>query len=423
MTRTVVVGAGISGIAAARTLRRAGHDVVVLEAKDRIGGRVRTEEIAGGAAELGAQVLHGSDNALLDLPAVAAAAHPVDRAHGSSTFVVGDDRHDFSLNTADLASPTILAHRLRALSARLGALGVSHLTLHDAVRMLRLSPASADALAGWYEQVTGAPAGDIPLHEVTGDRVFQYHGDLESRVAGGMQPLLTACARGLDIRCGQEVSQIAVSHDEVSVQLGAHRLRADHVVLTVPPPVIAHGTITIPGLPSERLEAAHALTLGDAVTVVLPTTRPAAEDAFGYDATGGTGFTTAVRGRRHVTSIAKGSQARLLRALVARPAELVDRLRSVLPGVAVDPGSTAVVADWGADRYATGAFTSPTPESQHASRTWAATWRDRLYFAGEATACGDGGPFLDRAYRSGCRAAQQIIGEPAMSTSSGRFDL
>ena len=57
----VVVGAGAAGLAAAATLREAGRTFVVLEARDRIGGRAHTVRLSGGqAAERGAEYLHGA---------------------------------------------------------------------------------------------------------------------------------------------------------------------------------------------------------------------------------------------------------------------------------------------------------------------------------------------------------------------------
>src|SRR5262252_6197865 len=62
----VIVGAGVAGLAAARDLSRAGGKVIVLEARDRIGGRVFTlkDKRSAGPIELGAEFLHGKSPAL-----------------------------------------------------------------------------------------------------------------------------------------------------------------------------------------------------------------------------------------------------------------------------------------------------------------------------------------------------------------------
>ena len=59
-----VVGAGLAGLAAAEALHRAGVEVVVLEARDRVGGRVWSEPFAGGTAERGAEFIFPSDEVL-----------------------------------------------------------------------------------------------------------------------------------------------------------------------------------------------------------------------------------------------------------------------------------------------------------------------------------------------------------------------
>ena len=66
---TVVVGAGVAGVTAARLLMKAGHRVVVLEARDRVGGRVWTDRSDGYVTDRGASWIHGID----DSPVAAAA--------------------------------------------------------------------------------------------------------------------------------------------------------------------------------------------------------------------------------------------------------------------------------------------------------------------------------------------------------------
>ena len=61
MNDVIVIGAGIAGLAAARTLAEAGQRVALIEARDRAGGRILTVPAADGGlpVELGAEFIHG----------------------------------------------------------------------------------------------------------------------------------------------------------------------------------------------------------------------------------------------------------------------------------------------------------------------------------------------------------------------------
>jgi phytoene dehydrogenase-like protein len=60
----VVVGAGLAGLACARTLERAGLSVIVLEAADEVGGRMRTDHVDGFLCDRGFQVINPAYPAL-----------------------------------------------------------------------------------------------------------------------------------------------------------------------------------------------------------------------------------------------------------------------------------------------------------------------------------------------------------------------
>ncbi|WP_295105002.1 FAD-dependent oxidoreductase, partial [uncultured Microbacterium sp.] len=62
---TIVIGAGMSGVTAARMLDDAGADVIVLEARDRVGGRMHTDRAAGFPVDRGASWVHGIDDSPL----------------------------------------------------------------------------------------------------------------------------------------------------------------------------------------------------------------------------------------------------------------------------------------------------------------------------------------------------------------------
>jgi len=64
-TDVVIIGAGVAGLTAARELSNAGMRVLLIEARDRIGGRVMTHHEAEGVVELGAEFVHGAVEEIL----------------------------------------------------------------------------------------------------------------------------------------------------------------------------------------------------------------------------------------------------------------------------------------------------------------------------------------------------------------------
>src|ERR1700730_12322136 len=68
-TDVVVVGAGFAGLTAARELTRQGHDVLVLEGRDRVGGRSFTGSVAGLPADMGGSLVGPTQGAVLALAA------------------------------------------------------------------------------------------------------------------------------------------------------------------------------------------------------------------------------------------------------------------------------------------------------------------------------------------------------------------
>jgi phytoene dehydrogenase-like protein len=121
----IVVGAGLAGLAAARALHRAGRDVVVLEASDGIGGRVRTDAIDGFRLDRGFQVLLTAypemasqfDLDLLDLRRFEPGALIW---NGTTTHVVGDPiRRPRTLLKTGLAPVGSVADKFRILAQRI----------------------------------------------------------------------------------------------------------------------------------------------------------------------------------------------------------------------------------------------------------------------------------------------------------------
>jgi monoamine oxidase len=256
-----IIGAGIAGLAAAKQLTDAGFAVFVLEGRDRIGGRLHTDESLGVPVELGAGWIHGADdNPLLEL---AERAGTRTLAVDDNVIVYDTDGDEVDADDVDqiveafgalvLDDDRTLANILADLTtdadqetAQLARYVLASLVEHDeAASIDDLTPASIDL----GEEFDGA---DVVLP------------DGYVRILG---PLLD----GVAIDVGQVVESITHDADGVLIGLeGGAAIRSDRVLVTVPLGVLKAGDITFdPPLPTEKRTAIEELGMGVLDRVVL----------------------------------------------------------------------------------------------------------------------------------------------------------
>ena len=103
-TDTLIIGAGMAGLTAAQALAEAGQHVLILEARDRIGGRIHTQHVGSEALELGAEFIHGRPPELWALIEEAGlATYERDGAQLCFEAELGADRKSTRLNSSHRA--------------------------------------------------------------------------------------------------------------------------------------------------------------------------------------------------------------------------------------------------------------------------------------------------------------------------------
>ena len=432
---TIVVGAGIAGLTAARLLQGAGQRVVVLEARNRVGGRVWSDRSDGHVTDRGASWIHG----ITDSPVFAAVT-----AFGMPTveFTVGGYQPDSrpiahyspagTRLTADDAARYVAD--IHAVDAALrGAIAASDrdASYRDATEVALAEVADADEwdderaqrvreyLEHRSEEQYGAWIDDLAAHGLDDDQV---DGD-EVVFPHGYDALATGLAAGLDIRLESVVSHVAWRAEGVSVTTSAGTLAARAAVVTVPVGVLQSSGFEIaPALPPEVAEPLSRLRMNAFEKVFLRfDERFWDPDVYAIRQQGEEGRwwhswydLTALDDTPTLLTFAAGPAATATRDWTDAEvtASVMVQLRRLYGADIPDPVGI-VRTDWQSDPWAGyGSYAYMTVGSDTSDHDALATpIGGVLHLAGEATWTDDPAT-VTAALCSGHRAAENVLGEP-----------
>lgn len=256
--RVVVVGAGMAGATVARRLVDEGHDVVVVEGRDRVGGRLDTVQPAGWGfpVERGANWVHdvGASSLREDLAALGVRTVPFDY----SESVLGPDGKEVQPDTADAGPEAALADALEWAEEQDADSSVSEALVQSGATA---DPAELDRFLR-SEIVTeyGADPGELSAWEGLGEGT--EGNDL--LVVGGYAALVKDLLDGIPTELGWPVATVAHSADGVTVTATDGRtVTGDRAVVTLPLGVLKSGAVRFdPPLPETHRDAVDGLSMG-----------------------------------------------------------------------------------------------------------------------------------------------------------------
>ncbi|GAB3385833.1 FAD-dependent oxidoreductase [Humibacter soli] len=425
---TIIVGAGMSGVTAARMLADSGQHVVVLEARDRVGGRMWTDRSAGFPVDLGASWIHGIDGSAvwdlaraLEVPTIEftvgsfqAGGRPIANFDddGARMDAAATDQWIADMATADEALQRLVATMphgetyLAATEQVLAGMPWDDVRIENVREFFRHR----------VEEQCGAWIGDLDAHGLDEDLI---DGD-EVIFGNGYDELPRAIGRNLDIRLRQVVRAVSWSPSGVTITTDEESFEADRAVVTVPLGVLKSGAISFdPDLPDDVAEPIERLGMGvfnkvflefperfwdDGLYAIRQLGTPGEHWHSWYDV-------SAVSGRPMLLTFAAGPWGREVQEWEdeAVVADVVDTLRGMFGGSVPDPIARRVTR-WGQDPYSVGSYSYvATGASHHDHDALAGPVGGVLHLAGEAT-WGDEPATVEGAFRSGHRAAQRILG-------------
>lgn len=416
----IIIGAGMAGLAAARKLADSGKSVLVLEARERIGGRIHTDRSLGFAAELGANWIHGrNDNPLVDLASKSGARgvkfnhDDISVLSGTGTLIADRDRFGRMSSVFDNAIKAVAA----SCSDQPAQDSIEG-PLSKAIREYGLNSNDQNVIDVIMDRELSGDFGASAkeLNRCANETGDAFDGD-DLIIINGYGRLPATLAKGIEIQLGEPVEAIDWSNSGVSILTARQRYTARQCVCTVPLGVLKTGAIKFEtDLPDTHQQAIDRIGFGSFAKAivtfesdaVLPNTniafvsnkRRIFRNLVGLSGVAGRPAVMAYCGSEDAVAAAKMSDRQIAQEISESVA--LSR-RSAAPRIA-----DVLVSRWNDDPFARGAYSYPAVETEAEDFAALAAGIDgRFYFAGEAASQYFG--TVHGAYLSGQNAANAIL--------------
>jgi monoamine oxidase len=398
-----VIGAGLAGLTAAAALADGGLEPLVLEARDRVGGRVHSRRLDNGAVvELGAEFVEDDQETLL------ATARRLGLAMAPTGMAYGDREPRGGLGT-DRAAVLAEAARLPGLLADRPGPATLGRSVAEVLAELPLDPGAGEAIAARLQVSAAQPAERLSAAAL-GHAGSSFSTRESLRVAGGNQQLALRLAERLGgaVHLGAPVQAVTWSERGVRVATAGAELGAEACVVAVPASVI--GRIRFdPPLPTWKAEALERVVYGHAAKLFVPLRRvpePSAvlsvpDHYWTWTARGAGGTVQPV-----VSAFAGSAPALAALEVSDGPAAWRRHLAVLRPDLDLDRDT--VLSTWDDDPWVQAAYSTRTPSFRPDDPGLLARPVGPLHFAGEHTA-GPWSGLMEGGLRSGHRAAAELL--------------
>lgn len=410
--QTLILGAGMAGLRAASVLRDANEKYLILEARDRVGGRVWTNrDLADIPVEFGAEFLHGEKIPLWKYVRELG-LKTVFWERADDAMVMLNDGRLLTMPDARRLEPDWDATRAWNLP------NIPTKPDESLYEYLKRIGWSQNALR-YVERVTGNAACAHPMHLSAVEAIqslTQRHeafGLEDHRIVEGYDTLLHHIADGIHIKFDSVVNMIDWSDEIIRVTCDdGLQFGADRLIITLPIGVLQSGNIRFyPPLPDEKRTSIDNMDMNSILKMVYvfdePVTPKTQSALYAKDVPTMWWSPTFRRDDTEYTVWTAFASDHFADEILAQPDPLTFGMRQRHFGNA-EPIAAHLV-NWRDDPFTRGGYSTVAPGQHDTRATLASPIQNRIFFAGEATAPISATATVHGAYLSGERAAQELL--------------
>lgn len=411
----IVIGAGISGLAAAKKLKDKGFNVIVLEAQEKIGGRIRTDRSLGIAFDEGASWIHGpKGNPITNLASQADA----------NTYLTDDDSLKVFDNNGTAYSDAFLDAQYTQFENALNAvrsIGTQSQSFLEVFNSLYPTQENNRLwkymLSAYLEFDTGGDISTLSSKYFDDDEAFSGKDVI---VTNGYDKIANLLGQGLDIRLNSRVTEVNYTSIKSLVNVNGDSVEADYVIVSVPLGVLKNNSVSFtPTLPIDKQGAIENTKMGNVNKFLFSWNTAFWETDVQY-----IGYTPDTKGKfnyfmnmlkflpatNSLMTFAFGDYATVTETM--SDAEIISEVMAQLKtiyGNSIPTPTNMLRTKWGQNINTFGAYSfAPNGTTSTDFDTMAKEISNKLFFAGEHTIRDYRGT-VHGAYLSGIREADKII--------------
>ncbi len=417
---TLIIGAGAAGLAAARSLYDVGQHILILEARDRIGGRAWTDTTSAEfPVELGAEFIHG-EGALTHELVRAAGLHTIPVVRMDNLWWASDAQPARPRPQLPLPIQQLIDGLLADYHHLPDHAPASDMSLADYLRRRGWDADAMQAADVLLAQTCCSSIENLSCFDLIRESRVDHAGTQEFRIREGYAALFDWYSRDLPLQLNTPVREIRWSREGVTVVAKGEIFSARRCIITIPVNLLAMGAIRFdPPLSQEKIAAIGAFNTQPATKLIYQFRQPLWDESLTFMAHTGLAARWWTPGYGRAGAAVIGC---FITADRAQQMDAMDESEALSLGLDELAGLLGLSTDnlhrdcrsarrisWAADPFAFGGYAHVPPGASDNRPLLAQPQGDVLFFAGEATAYDTNPQTVHGALESGIRAAREYL--------------